>query len=85
MTLTYEDISELITDQNEQNFGKWQELIQELAISIGKVQHPSFLWANDIHLPKFSGDSGEDVKQFLRQLDQTAFYLYKFTNVQKAD
>ena len=38
----------------------------------------------DIHLPKFSGDSGEDVKQFLRQLDQTATF-YKFTNVQKAE
>ena len=38
----------------------------------------------DIHLPKFSGDSGEDVKQFLRQLDQTATFN-KFTNVQKAE
>ena len=34
----------------------------------------SFLTANDIHLPKFSGDPGEDVKQFLRQLDQTATF-----------
>ena len=55
-----------------------------VVISIGKVQHPSFLRANDIHLPKFSGDSGEDVKQFLRQLDQTATF-YKFTDVQKAE
>ena len=38
----------------------------------------------DIHLPKFSGDSGDDVKQFLRQLDQTATFN-KFTNVQKAE
>ena len=38
----------------------------------------------DIHLPKFSGDSAEDVKQFLRQLDQTATFN-KFTNVQKAE
>ena len=72
MTLTYEDVSKLITEQNELNFGKWKELIQELAKSIGKVQHSSFLTSNDIHLPKFSGDPGEDVKQFLRQLDQTA-------------
>jgi len=42
------------------------------------MQHPSFLRANDTNLPKFSGDSGEDVKQFLRQLDQTA----TFTNLQ---
>ena len=48
------------------------------------MQHPSFLRANDIHLPKFSGDPGEDVKQFLRQLDQTATF-YKFTNVQKVE
>ena len=60
------------------------KLIVVVVISIGKVQHPSFLRANDIHLPKFSGDSSEDVKQFLRQLDQTATF-YKFTDVQKAE
>ena len=38
----------------------------------------------DIHSPKFSGDSGEDVKQYLRQLDQTATFN-KFTNLQKAE
>ena len=38
----------------------------------------------DIHLPKFSGDSGEDIKQFLRQLDQTATFN-KFKNVQNAE
>ena len=38
----------------------------------------------DIYLPKFSGDSGDDVKQFLGQLDQTATFN-KFTNVQKAE
>ena len=43
MTLTYEEVYKLITDQKERNFGKWQELIQELAKSIGKVQHPTFL------------------------------------------
>ena len=80
MTLTYEDVSKLITEQNKLNFIK----CQELAKCIGNVQHPSFLRANDIHLPKLSGDSGEDVKQFLRQLDQTATF-YKFTNVQKAE
>ena len=84
MTLTYEDVSKLITEQYKLNFKKCQELIQELAKCIGNVQHPSFLRANHIHLPKFSGDSGEDVKQFLRQLDQTATF-YKFTNVQKAE
>ena len=84
MTLTYEDVYKLITGQNERNFGKWQELIQELAKSIGKVQHPTFLTASNIHWQKFSGDSGEDVKQFRRQLDQTATF-YKFTNVQKAE
>ena len=47
---------DLITEQNELNFGKWKELIEELAKSTGKVQHPSFLTANDVHLPKFSGD-----------------------------
>ena len=80
MTLTYEDVSKLITEQNKLNFIK----CQELAKCIGNVQHPSFLRANDIHSPKLSGDSGEDVKQFLRQLDQTATF-YKFTNVQKAE
>ena len=84
MTLTYEDVSKLIREQNKLNFIKCQELIQELAKCTGKVQQPSLLRAIDIHLPKFSGDSGEDVKQFLRQLDQTATF-YKFTNVQKAD
>ena len=44
-----EDVYKLITDQNERNFGKWQELIQELAKSIGKVQHPTFLRASNIH------------------------------------
>ena len=75
-----DDASKLITEQNKLNFIKFQELIQELAKCIRNVQHPSFLGANDIHLPKFSGDPGEDVKQLLRQLDQTATF-YKFTNV----
>ena len=82
--LTNDDVSKLITEQNKLNFIKCQELIQELAKCIGKVQHPSFLRANDIHLPKFSGDPGEDVKQFLRQLYQTATFC-KFTNVQKVE
>ena len=82
--LTNDDVSKLITEQNKLNFITCQELIRELPKCMGKVQCPSFLRANDIHLPKFSGDPGEDVKQLLRQLDQTATF-YKFTNVQKAE
>ena len=65
MTLTYEDVSKLITELNKVTFITCQELIQELAKCMGKVQRPSFLRANDIYFPKFSGDADEDVKQFL--------------------
>ena len=65
MTLTYEDVSNLIMHQNKLNFITCQELIRELPKCMGKVQCPSFLRANDIHLPKFSGDLDGDVKQFL--------------------
>ena len=65
--LTNDDVSKLITEQNKPNFIKCQELIKELAKGIGNVQHPSFLRANDIHVPKFSGDPGEDVKHFSKQ------------------
>ena len=49
MTLTYEEVYKLITDQKERNFGKWQELIQELAKSIGKVQHPTYFSKGEQH------------------------------------
>ena len=65
MTLTYEDVSNLIMHQNKLNFITCQELIRELPKCMGKVQCSSFLRVNDIHLPKFSGDLDEDVKQFL--------------------
>ena len=67
MTLTYEDVSKLITEQNELNFGKCMEGADSGASKICRKGATSFfLTANDIHLPKFSGDPGEDVKQFLR-------------------
>ena len=83
MTLTYEDVSNLIMHQNKLNFITCQELIRELPKCMGKVQCRSFLRANDIHLPKFSGDLDGDVKQFLSSGSNGN--LVQFTNVQKAE
>ena len=85
MTLTLEDITKLLTEQNELFAKQWQNQMQTLTKALEKYhQRVSLPCINNILLPKFSGDASEDVREFLRHLDQEATF-YKLTDYQKAE
>ena len=74
MSLTYEDLSKLLTTQNELN----QQQMISLAKTFEKT-HSSILslnGVNTIKFPTFSGGGKEDANDFTRQVNLTAS-LYK--------
>lgn len=82
MSLTYEELSKLLTTQNELN----QQQMISLAKTFEKTHSSifSFNGANTIKFPTFSGGGKEDANDFTGQVDLTAS-LYKLSAFQKAD
>ena len=65
MTLSFEDITKLFTEQNELFAVQWQNQLQTLTKALEKYhQTVSFPYINNIPLSKFSGDASEDVREF---------------------
>ena len=70
MALNLEDITKLITEQNELFAKQWRNQMQTLTKALEKLhQTPSFPSVNNIPIPKFSGDASEDVNSFFRQFN----------------
>ena len=72
MTLTFEVFAK-----------QWQNQLQTLTKTLEKYhQTVSFPFINSIPLPKFSEEASEDVRDFLRQLDQAAVF-YQLTDFKR--
>ena len=85
MSVTYEDLSKILKDQNLLFADQWSKQLAALTEALEtSYSTPVFPSSSSVPMPTFSGNSKEDVKEFLARFHSVTSF-YKFDKTRKRE
>lgn len=84
-TMNADDVAKLLSDHTEKLATHWHDQMVTLTKALEQSNEtPRFARGNSVSMPKFSGESTEDVNEFLITYNRAAQY-FKLNNSRKAE